>query len=158
MTEGAGDTARVFDDAPPTVPRLAVVADAGACAAIVRHWLDATHWMPGGGPSLQELTVAIAEGIPKREFWVIGDPVAGYLSFEVEVSHIHGLYTAQPGLGLGKLLVDRVKEGRDFVQLWTHEPNTAAHRFYHREGFVTVERKAEGRDEGVPELRMEWRR
>ena len=158
MTEGAGDTARAKGDAPPTVPRLGHVADAAACAAIVRGWLDATPWMPGGGPSLKELTEAIAEGIPKREFWVIGDPVAGYASVEAEIAHIHGLYTAQPGSGFGKALVDRVKEGRDFVQLWTHEPNTAAHRFYHREGFVTVERKAEGRGDGVPELRMEWRR
>ena len=42
------------------------------------------------------------------------------------------------------------------MQLWTHEANVQAHRFYHREGFETVERKAEGRGEGVPELRMEW--
>ena len=56
----------------------------------------------------------------------------------------------------GKRLVDHVKTGRDRVQLWTHEPNAAAHRFYHREGFKTVERRAEGRGDGVPELRMEW--
>ena len=139
-------------------PRRAEVADAAACAGIVRGWLDGLDWMPGGGPSLEQLTEAIAAGIPQREFWVIGDPVAGYLSFNREEELIGGLYTAAPGSGHGKALVDRVKEGRDFVQLWTHEANEAAHRFYHREGFVTVERKAEGRGEGIPELRMEWRR
>ncbi len=92
-----------------------------------------------------------------RELWVIGAPVAGYLSFDVEDRLIAGLYTALPGSGHGKALVDAVKEGRDFIHLWTHEPNVQAHRFYHREGFVTVERNAEGRGDGVPELRMEWR-
>ena len=138
--------------------RQADVADAGACAAIVRGWLDGLAWMPDAEkPSVEDLTGIIAEGIPQRDFWVIGEPVAGYLSFNVEEHLIAGLYTAVPGSGHGKALVDRVKEGRDFVQLWTHEPNEAAHRFYHREGFVTVERKAEGRGDGVPELRMEWR-
>ena len=88
---------------------------------------------------------------------MIGSPVEGYLSFEPEISQINGLYVARRGNGLGKALVDAVKAGRDFVQLWTHEPNDAAHRFYHREGFKIVERRAEGRGDGIPELRMEWR-
>ncbi len=138
-------------------PRRAEIVDAGDCAAIVRAWLDGLDWMPGGGPSVEELTVVIAEGIPKREFWVVGDPVAGYLSFKEDENLIAGLYTAVPGSGHGKALVDAVKAGRDYVQLWTHEANVAAHRFYHREGFETVERKAEGRGDGIPELRMEWR-
>lgn len=137
-------------------PRRAEIGDAADCAAIVRAWLDGLDWMPGRGPSVEELTTAIAEGIPQREFWVVGAPVAGYLSFKDDESLIAALYTAQPGLGHGKALVDQVKEGRSYVQLWTHEPNTAAHRFYHREGFETVERKPEGRGDGVPELRMEW--
>lgn len=136
--------------------RPARVEDAAACAAIVRGWLDGLDWMPEDGPSAQTLTEIIAEGIPQREFWVIGDPVRGYLSFKEDEKLIAGLYTSQPGSGAGKSLVDRVKEGRDFLQLWTHEPNRAAQRFYHREGFQTVERSAEGRGEGVPELRMEW--
>jgi len=91
-----------------------------------------------------------------REFWVIGDPVAGYLSFDREKDLIAGLYTAHPGSGAGKALVDAAKAGRRFVQLWTHEANTRAHRFYHREGFKTVARNPKG-DDGIPELRMEWR-
>ena len=142
----------------PTTLRLADAADAAACAAIVRNWLDSVPWMTEAQPSTAELTEMIANGSPLREFWVIGDPVAGYLSFNVEESLIAGLYTASPGSGAGQHLIDRVREGRDFVQLWTHEPNTAAHRFYHRAGFKTVERKASGRGDGVPELRMEWHR
>lgn len=132
--------------------------DAPACAAIVCGWLAGLDWMGVDHPSEAALTDILAEGIPKREFWVIGDPVAGYLSLNPDDALIGGLYTAQPGSGAGKALIDRVKEGRDYLQLWTHEPNTAAHRFYQREGFKIVERKPEGRGDGVPELRMEWRR
>ena len=41
--------------------------------------------------------------------------------------------------------------------LRSHTPNHAAHRFYAREGFAVVERDLPGED-GVTELRMEWRR
>ena len=137
--------------------RRAVADDAQACAAIVSNWVSRTRWMVNV-PDLAELTGILREGIPMREFWVIGEPVQGYVSLEVEKSHIHGLYVSRQGRGLGKALVDKVKEGRDFLQLYTHIPNEAAHRFYHREGFETVEALPEGRGDGVGELRMEWHR
>lgn len=139
------------------IPRRATVADARGCAAVVHGWITATDWMPDG-PGLEALETLFETGIPKRDLWVIGNPVAGYLSLEDETSLIHGLYTATPGQGVGKILMDQVKQGRETLQLWTHEPNKAAHRFYHREGFEVVERKPEGRGDGVAELRMEWHR
>ncbi|MEM6275751.1 MAG: GNAT family N-acetyltransferase [Pseudomonadota bacterium] len=138
--------------------RRATVKDAMACANIIHDWLSGIEWITTDQPSASTLRDVIAQAIPDREFWVIGAPVAGYLSFNPDEHLIGGLYTAHPGSGAGKALVDRVKEDHDYIQLWTHEPNTAAHRFYHREGFEIVERKAEGRGDGVPELRMEWRR
>jgi hypothetical protein len=111
-------------------PRRATPQDAPACAGIVLGWLTRTAWMKNV-PDVADLTEMMAKGTPMREFWVIGDPVAGYLS---------------------------VEDGRDYLQLWTHGPNTDAHRYYHREGSVTVEEKPEGRGDGLPELRMEWRR
>lgn len=151
--KGCGRGIRMTDPAP----RAAEVSDAAACAAIVCRWLGQTAWMPGGGPDLAELTTMIAKGIPMREFWVIGEPVTGYLSLDPAKNMIAGLYTAQPGSGAGKALVDAAKAGRGYVQLWTHEANENAHRFYHREGFKTVERSAQGNGDGIPELRMEWR-
>ena len=79
--------------------RPARVEDAAACAAIVRGWLDGLDWMPEDGPSAEILIGIIAEGIPQREFWVIGDPVRGYLSFKEDEKLIAGLYTSQPGSG-----------------------------------------------------------
>lgn len=137
--------------------RRAGAEDAPSCAAIVSNWLFRTRWI-ANGPDLAELTRILRKGIPLREFWVIGEPVQGYVSLEIKKSQIHGLYVAEQGLGLGKALVNKVKEGRDFLQLYTHIPNEAAQRFYHREGFETVEELPEGRGDGVGELRMEWHR
>ena len=140
-------------DAP--IVRPAVVGDAEACADVVNDWIDATPWMQRG-PSRAEILDAIRAGIPEREFYVVGEPVAGYLSLNPETAQIMGLYVARPGRGLGKALIDRVKAGRRYLQLRSHAPNAAAHRFYAREGFTVVERDLAGHD-GVPEIRMEWR-
>lgn len=136
--------------------RRATPADAPACAEIVNDWIDRTPWIPRvhGRDVIAKM---IADGLPKREIHVAGDPVVGYLSFNPEASHVVALYTSRPGEGIGKALLDRVKEGRDYLMLWTHEPNTAAHRFYAREGFEMVGRNPEGGD-GLPELQMAWYR
>ncbi|MGR3484789.1 MAG: GNAT family N-acetyltransferase [Paracoccaceae bacterium] len=146
------------------IVRAGTVADAPACAAIVRAWLDATPWMPLGGPSEATLTAMMREGFPRREVWVAEDrdedhadgPVAGYLSYDPDARHVVGLYAARPGSGAGKALLDRVRRGRDHVWLLSHAPNADAHRFYAREGFEVTARDLPGSD-GVPEIRMEWR-
>jgi putative acetyltransferase len=136
--------------------RLAQVTDAARCADIVSGWIDTTSWMPRT-QSKETLEEMIAAGIPIREFWVTGDPITGYLSLNTDTLQIMGLYTSGPGMGVGKALMDKVKEGRSWLKLSTHEANTAAQRFYKREGFVEFARKANGVD-GIPELQMEWHR
>ena len=136
--------------------RLATEADVPSIARIVNSWVDRTDWMPRGEPA-EVLEGFIASALPEREIFLIGEPVEGYMSLNPATGQIGALYLDRPGNGLGKALMDHAKSGRDYLQLWTHEPNTAAHRFYVREGFTVVERKAEGSD-GLPELRMEWHR
>lgn len=136
--------------------RLAQVSDAPRCADIVSSWMTNTPWMPQTH-SRQTLEEMIAAGIPLREFWVAGDPIQGYLSLNTDTLQIMGLYTSDPGGGVGKALMDKVKEGRSWLQLSTHEANISAQRFYKREGFVAFNRKAEGTD-GIPEIQMEWHR
>lgn len=128
--------------------------DVAACARVVHNWITGTDWMPNMF-SLGELEGMFRNGLPLREIYVIGDPIAGYLSFNPGNKQVVGLYTARPGAGLGKALMDHVKAQNDYLQLWTHEPNKDAHRFYGREGFSQIERKAQG-DDGLPEYRMEW--
>ena len=138
--------------------RPATAEDAPACAAIVCEWLSHATWMPSG-PSHDGLETLMREGFPKREVWVAedGDGVAGYLSFAPGDERIMGLYTRDPGNGVGKALMDRAKEGRDRLRLHTHAPNKSAHRFYEREGFAFTDRDVNGSD-GVPEHVMEWQR
>lgn len=138
------------------VIRRATREDAETCARIVCDWIARTSWMPQS-ISKEKITEMIEAALPDREIFLIGDPVEGYMSINPESHMIGALYLDRPGHGLGAALLDRAKEGRDFLQLWTHEPNHAAHRFYEREGFTKVERNPKGGD-GLPELRMEWHR
>ena len=126
-------------------------------AQIVCDWEAATDWMDSAyGP--EEISGFIREALPDREIWVIGAPIAGYLSYDPEVSRVGGLYCRSTGQGLGKALMDKVKEGRDFVWLRTHEANEAAQRFYKREGFVEVSRHDGDIHKDLREVRMEWQR
>ena len=99
----------------------------------------------------------IKENIPLREFWVVGDPVSGYISFNRELSQVVGLYVDEPGNGLGKALLDKVKSGRNYIQLWSHSANKAAHHFYYREGFELAAYKENGDDE-IPEIQLVWKK
>ena len=136
--------------------RRATPDDAAVCARIVNDWIDRTDWMPRV-ISAEDIAGLISAAFPDREIWLIGDPVEGYLSLNPDNAQIGALYLDRPGQGLGKALLDRAKSGRDYLQLWTHEPNGSAQRFYHREGFEVVWRNQMG-DDNLPELRMEWRR
>ncbi len=151
--EGLPDVRMRWEAAPI---RRAVPEDAAACARVVNDWVDRTDWMPRV-ISRETIEGYVAKAMTEREIYVIGDPVEGYLSLDPVTANIGALYLDNPGRGYGKALMDRAKAGRDYLQLWTHEPNEAAHRFYFREGFELVGRKPKGEDD-LPELRMEWRR
>ena len=151
--EGLPDVCLSWDRHPI---RSASAEDAALCARIVSDWVDRTPWM-SRSLSPKDLQDLIAEALPNREIFLIGDPPEGYLSLNPETGQIGALYLDQPGQGLGKALMDRAKQGRDYLQLWTHAPNEAAHRFYVREGFHVVEQNPKGGD-GLAELRMEWHR
>ncbi|MGJ8546570.1 MAG: GNAT family N-acetyltransferase [Sulfitobacter sp.] len=136
--------------------RRAGAKDGPACAAIVDAWIDATPWMPRRF-DLEALTKALAEGLPKREAYVVGDPVQGYLSMDPEAAHIWGFYVARPGAGLGRALLEQAKLGRDYLRLNTHHANARAQKFYAREGFAQIGAPRPGED-GIDEITMEWRR
>lgn len=137
--------------------RRAAAEDAPACARIVSDWLGGLDWMPDP-PGRGELQDILRAGLPRREAWIAEADGAtlGYISLEPATDHIHALYVATPGTGTGKRLLDHVKRGRDRLTLNSHAPNTAAHRFYAREGFHATRRDIPG-DDGVPEIAMEWR-
>lgn len=135
--------------------RRATIEDGPACARIVHGWVTSVPWLPAP-PGLETLTGHLTKGIATQDIWVAGDPVAGYLSFGPNEALIRGFYTASPGSGVGKALLDHIKQGKDWLQLWTHAPNTRAHDFYLREGFVMSGQSRDG-DDDLKEVHMTWR-
>ena len=51
--------------------------------------------------------------------------------------------------------LDQVKLGKSYIKLWSHFANTAAHRFYLREGFEILGNEKMGSD-GIKEICFEW--
>ena len=135
-------------------PRKGSIDDAARCAEILNKWVETIIWMPRLY-SKNELLKMIEEAIPFRELWVIGNPTTAYVSFNKDLSQVVALYSDKPGKGYGKVLLDKVKEGRKYIQLWSHSANEPAHRFYQREGFKVAAYKEKG-DDGIPEIQFEW--
>ena len=135
-------------------PRRGSIDDASRCAVILNKLVETTTWMPRLY-SENELLKMIEEAIPIRELWVIGNPASAYVSFNNDLSQVVALYSDKPGRGYGKVLLDKVKEGREYIQLWCHSANVSAQRFYHREGFKAAAYKENG-DERIPEIQLEW--
>ena len=133
--------------------RRATIHDAMACASIVHEWVEITAEMPRLYDRDQLFSVIIS-AIPTREVWVIGEQIEGYISYNPDLLQISALYLKFTGKGLGKMLLDQVKHQRKYLQLWSHELNTSAHKFYKREGFEATDRKDYGLD-GIPELKFE---
>ena len=135
-------------------PRRGSKDDAAICDEILNKSVETTTWMPRLY-SENELLKMIEEAIPFRELWVIGNPASAYVSFNKGLSQVVALYSNKPGKGYGKILLDKVKEGREYIQLWSHSANVSAQRFYHREGFKEAAYKENG-DDGIPEIQFEW--
>lgn len=140
------------------VPRPAASSDAQACAAILNDWIDARAWMP------RVHTIAEVEDFyrdfvfVRRQVWVIGRPVEGFMALDPEAGVVTALYVATPGQGLGKRLLDHAKDGRDRLELWTFVANEAGRRFYTREGFTEVRRTDGDNEEGLPDVLLRWKR
>lgn len=58
-------------------------------------------------------------------------------------------------LGIGKLLINNVKQSHTLIKLLVYAENSGAVRFYLRQGFVT-ESRHQDRETGKEELLMTW--
>lgn len=139
--------------------RRAAAADAPVCARLLQDWLDATPWMP----KLHDL--AETEGwmagvlFPSSEVWMLGE-AEGFLALQdrAEIAQLI-LAPKARGRGRGRLLIDAAKaRAADQLALWCFAANASALRFYAREGFEVTGGTAGENDEGLPDLRLTWRR
>jgi len=146
--------------APPFGLAPARRRDAGRLARILADWIAETAWMPklytptDDRRFLRHL-IATAEVTTVRDRW----GPKGFLARDGGA--IHALYLAPEarGHGLGRRLVRRAKAASPTLELWAFQANRAARRFYAREGFVEVEfTQGAGNDEGLPDVRLIWRK
>lgn len=134
--------------------RPARPADAPAMAAILSDWIDATPWMPR--IHTREGDAAFCASLVPSG-WVSGD-VEGFLA--LNEGEIDALYVAEAarGKGHGSALLEHAKSRADLLSLWTFQANATARAFYAARGFAEIARTDGENDEGLPDIRMEWRR
>lgn len=73
---------------------------------------------------------------------------------------VGALYLAPQGRdrGIGAALLGQAKADQEALELWVFQANTAAIRFYDREGFHEIRRTTGDNEEGLPDILMHWKR
>ena len=104
----------------------------------------------------------ITEIVPAdHEIWVADEDgrVVGLAAIgESTLGHLY-VHPEHHGLGLGTALLEKTKELRPGgFTLWTFPANVRACRVYERHGLRAIEYgDGSGNEEGVPDVRYEWR-
>ena len=137
--------------------RDASPADYPALAALLGGWITATPWMPKLHSEAETLWF-IGELARRGVVRVAGRPALGFLARrggEVDALYLDPSVRRQ---GLGRALLADAMAAEPFLTLWTFQANAEARAFYTALGFVEVARTAGENDEGLPDIRLEWRR
>ena len=99
----------------------------------------------------------VKEMLPQAEVYVYEDDkmIQGFLGINDE--YIEGIFVSDEmqSRGIGKILLDYIKDKKDRLQLKVYQKNVRAMSFYQREGFTI---QSEGMDEftGEKEYVMNW--
>ena len=136
--------------------RRAIPCDAPALGAILSDWINETPWMPRLH-SRDEDRSFVARLIDESDIWTDAART-GFITRSGD--EIPALYLAQRarGRGLGSALLDAARSGCDSLSLWTFQANTRAIAFYKREGFTEAARTDGDNDEGLPDIRLIWKK
>ncbi len=138
----------------------AVPADVRAMARIMGDWVRETGWMPVlHNRNEDEAFIAGVLGSHTVRVARNGEGLLGFLARHA--CHITAFYLADEARcqGIGRALIEEVKAVQPEIALWTFQANTCAVSFYVREGFCVDEKTdGSGNDEGLPDLRLIWRK
>ena len=100
---------------------------------------------------------AVKKMLPQAEVYVYEDDkmIQGFIGINDE--YIEGIFVSDEmqSRGIGKMLLDYIKDKKDRLQLKVYQKNVRAMSFYQREGFTI---QSEGMDEftGEKEYVMNW--
>lgn len=137
--------------------RRAVLADAPAIAAVYRL----SAWHPHIHTPEEDVAFFSGRMLPEQTVGVVeeGGAVVAYAAAQGDFLNHLFVHPEAQGRGHGSRLLGHVREGLDFLQLWTFQGNVKARSFYERRGFAAAEfTDGEGNEEGLPDVRYEWRR
>jgi GNAT superfamily N-acetyltransferase len=139
------------------VIRDAETADLPVLARIMGQWCRDTLWLPKLHTPEEDLWF-LGELHRLSTLRVIGHPALGFLARQgVDVD---ALYLAPEARrkGHGRALIKDAMAAEPVLRLWAFEANLEARAFYAALGFVEVGRTDGDNDEGLPDVRLEWRR
>ena len=109
---------------------------------IMKIWLETNLAAHGFIPAeyWNEQYEAVKEALPQADILIYEEEgtVLGFLG--LQDSYIAGLFVekASRSRGIGRLLLEAAKSGRQELTLHAYAENTGAVRFYEREGFQTA--------------------
>ncbi len=129
--------------------------DAPACAAIFNDWVDATDWMPRVH-SHADVARHYRDRVLPRQDVHVGEEngvICGFIAADGPFVTALYLAPAARNRGLGARLLASTRQSPQ--RLWTFQPNTAACRFYAREGFRENRRTEGDNEEGLPDILLE---
>ena len=132
-------------------------ADLDGLALILGQWCRDTPWLPKLHTA-QEDRWFLGELFRLSTLRVVGRPALGFLARQG--ADVDALYLAPEARrkGLGRALIHDAMAAEPVLRLWAFEANRKARAFYAVLGFVEVGRTEGDNDEGLPDIRLEWRR
>ena len=134
--------------------------DAGPIATILGGWSDEADWMPRLNDQRQ-LRANARLLLDRTEVTVARHcrHTIGFIAVRCGTVHSLDLAPSARGQGIGRHLLDHAKARHRRLDLWTFQANTAARRFYARQGFYQNRlTNGEGNDETLPDVHLVWAR
>lgn len=131
--------------------------------AVSSIWLDANREAHDFIPASYWLghQAEVRAALAQAEVWVFADEdqfkISGFVGLQGD--YIAGIFIRREvrSCGVGRRLLNHVKESHHRLSLRVYEKNRRAEAFYRREGFHLLERGVDP-ETGEVELLLEWRR
>jgi ribosomal protein S18 acetylase RimI-like enzyme len=141
---------------PDITFRQATVSDAPEIAVVHRR----SSFLPVMDTPEEDLAHFRDWEFSRSFIWVaeVDQRIVGFLAREGEWVHQLHILPEFQGVGIGSQLLAKAKsESPRGLKLYTYQENSRARAFYEARGFTNVEFNDAGREEGRPDVLMEWR-